>query len=315
MRFIDPNIRLHIIDKQAVNSQGKLEPIDYDFKAFLEESKTQIKTLDTNIQYAPLNFTNNTQFLKTQYSVDLSFNVFSEDRQEAIENYDKLHKLLNVVKPNYRFVNNQYLPIAGNIFGLVSIKFSGLPRLSKQKDELDIYITNFAYTINKDMGFLELPYNPFDSADPDRTQLFVSGKNMLMPIAYRLDISGRVLLPLEESIRTQDKTNGVVANANRNIKSLPDILNKLGTESAYQEKLVTIVKNMIGDKFADLSIPKLEKIFSKAAAGTNKYIINEKGNPSEFDESGNEYNAPTKLAIRARYVKIKNEMLEIAREN
>jgi hypothetical protein len=315
MRFIDPNIRLHIIDKQAVNSQGKLEPIDYDFKAFLEESKTQIKTLDTNIQYAPLNFTNNTQFLKTQYSVDLSFNVFSEDRQEAIENYDKLHKLLNVVKPNYRFVNNQYLPIAGNIFGLVSIKFSGLPRLSKQKDELDIYITNFAYTINKDMGFLELPYSPFNSKDPDRTQLFVSGKNMLMPIAYRLDISGRVLLPLEESIRTQDKTNGVVANANKNKKSFTDILNKFGTDTAYQEKLVTIVKNMIGDKFADLSIPKLEKIFSKAAVGTNEYIINEKGNPSEFNESGNEYDAATKNVIKTKYVQIKNQMLDIVREN
>lgn len=280
MRFIDPNIRLHIIDKQAVNSQGKLEPIDYDFKAFLEESKTQIKTLDTNIQYAPLNFTNNTQFLKTQYSVDLSFNVFSEDRQEAIENYDKLHKLLNVVKPNYRFVNNQYLPVAGNIFGLVSIKFSGLPRLSKQKDELDIYITNFAYTINKDMGFLELPYNPFDSKDPDRTQLFVSGKNMLMPIAYRLDISGRVLLPLEESIRTKDKTNGVVANANRNIKSVQDILNKISSTNA--DKIYETAVNIVGEeRLRSLSISRIEAIFS-----TVNKAIKELDIDSNFNISG-----------------------------
>jgi len=306
MRFIDPNIRLHIIDKQAVNSQGKLEPIDYDFKAFLEESKTQIKTLDTNIQYAPLNFTNNTQFLKTQYSVDLSFNVFSEDRQEAIENYDKLHKLLNVVKPNYRFVNNQYLPIAGNIFGLVSIKFSGLPRLSKQKDELDIYITNFAYTINKDMGFLELPYNPFDSKDPDRTQLFVSGKNMLMPIAYRLDISGRVLLPLEESIRTKDKTNGVVANANRNIKSLPDILNKLGTESAYQEKLITIAKSIIGDNYADISTAKLEKIFTKIKQATDAFVIDQNGNMSKYNGKNEPYTTEEQEGIAAVYNLIKS---------
>lgn len=283
MRFIDDNIRLKIYDKEKpIHNNNKILSPNYSFRAYLEKSDVQIKTLDTNIQYAPLNFTNNTQFLKVQYQVDFSFNVFAEDREEAIQNYDQLHSLLQTVKPSYKYVNNQYLPNAGNIFGLLSVEFSGLPRLSKRSSKLDIYVTNFAYTINKDMGYLQAPYNPYDKNSPDRSQLFVTGQNNLIPIAYKLDISGRVLLSLDESIKGTDGTNGAVAAANKNVKSYTDILNKLGTDPAYQEQIINIAKTLVGDKLYDLSTSKLESVLKKVKQGKDKYLIGLDGQLSKY---------------------------------
>lgn len=287
MLFTDENIRLHIKDKQTLVTNpitSAKEYKDYSFKAYLEESKVQIKTLDTNIQYAPLNFTNNTQFLKTQYSVDFSFNVFAEDREEAAENYDKLHSLLNIVKPNYKFTNNQYLPMAGNIFGLIQIQFSGLPKLSKN-DALDIYVTNFAYNINKDMGYLQMPYAP-NNQTPDRSQLYVSGSNVLIPIAYRLDISGRVLLPLEESIRTQDKTNGVVKSKNKKTGTLDDIINNIiGNDSSAKDKFMQqlngflLASGVTQDQFANASQQIKQLLVRNLKKRSN--ILDEDGMPKE----------------------------------
>jgi hypothetical protein len=284
MRFVDNNIRLIIKDKERYkpSPQGQSEEGIYRFKAYLEKSDISIKTLDTNLQYAPLNFTNNTQFQKIQYSVDFSFNVFAEDRDEAMDNYDQLHRLLQTVKPSYTFVNNQYLPNADNIFGLISLKFSGLPKLSKRSDELDIYITNFAYTINKDMGFIEIPYEPkFDELDtaPTTRNNLSGDNNRLLPIAFKIDLSGRVLLSLDESIKSstakQKATTQTTTIATNQILSTGDVFAKTGDR---KNDVISAINAILGiDNFFKLQVPKQKKIIQNVYSGIKEGYMTKEG--------------------------------------
>jgi len=267
MRFLDDGIKLKIKDKQSGET--------YDFKAYLEKSAVQVKTIDTSIQYAPLNFTNNMQFLKTQYSVDFSFNVFAEDRDESFQNYDKLHDLLKIIKPTYKTISDQYLPNAGNIFGLIQVQFAGLPKISK-RPELDIYVTNFAFNLNQDMGFLQAPYNPDDRTNENRQLLYAPGEQLLVPVAYRVDISGRVLLPLEESIRVTERAN---VSSVKNLKSIADILNKYTPEERRNNILET-AKNLVGERLYSLPQSNQEKIFSMINDLKNKYFVDNDLNPA-----------------------------------
>jgi hypothetical protein len=209
MRFDDLSTRLLI---KGIESTDNNEPPSFEFKSYLEKSDVQVKLLDSNIQYAPLNFTNNTQLLKTQYSVDFSFNVFSEDREEAFDNYDQLHKLLYLLKPSYTQIGNQLLPKSSNIFGIITLQFDGLPRISKTVKELTIYVNNFSYEVNKETGYIHAPYNPIvlqgtgeqqqkiQEEKINRQNFYTQGQMSLVPVAYKLNISGKVLLSLDESI-------------------------------------------------------------------------------------------------------------------
>lgn len=287
MRFVDNNIRLIIKDKERYkpSPQGQSEEGIYRFKAYLEKSDVSIKTLDTNLQYAPLNFTNNTQFQKIQYSVDFSFNVFAEDRDEAMDNYDQLHRLLQTAKPSYTFVNNQYLPNADNIFGLISLKFSGLPKLSKRSDELDIYITNFAYTINKDMGFIEIPYDPeFDELDTAHTTRnnLSGGNNRLLPIAFKIDLSGRVLLSLDESIKSSTAKQKVATQKTKanQPKSTGDIFTDSGITGQLRDDTLYAINKLIGkDRIFSLNADKQKAIISLVSKQIKQNFINREIEP------------------------------------
>lgn len=200
MKFVNEDIRLLIKQKDEPKNSFK-------FKAYLEKSDVQVKLIDTNLQYAPLNFTNNTQLIKTQYSVDFSFNVFAEDENEAKTNYVQLHDLLATIKPSYTRISGQLIPNSTNIFGLITLKFRGLPRLSRTKTDLDIYVTNFTYEINKDMGFFDTQLSDLVNKN--------QAENLLTPIAYKVGIAGRVLLPLDEAVNITNviynSTTGVAA--------------------------------------------------------------------------------------------------------
>ena len=281
MRFLDDNIKLLITDKAKKNT--------YKFKAYLERSDVQVKVLDTNLQYAPISYTNNTQFLKVQYNVDFSFNVFSEYREEAIDNYDKLHDLFASVKPNYRYINNQLLPNSENIFGLLSVSFRGLPRLSKANSELDIYITNFAYNINKDMGYIQIPYDPFIKNDSDRNLLYKNNeKSSLVPIAYKIDLSGRVLLPIEEAANVPGYTK---VQSTKNEKAQTDVVSStVGGDQKYQDEIFNMMKNIVGqDAFSNLPESKQRDVLKKIKSAKDSFILDPNGNPSKRGKDGKQY--------------------------
>ncbi len=246
MLFADKKINLAI---ESVNPKQTIF-----FKAFLEKSDLQVKFLDENLKYTPFGYINNTILTKTQYNVDFSFNVFAEDREQAILNYDDLHILLHMMKPNYNFAYSQYIPRPENLFGNIKIQFEGMPQLRKDGEKaLPVYVTNFNYQINKDLGYILAPFVPRfvrqsatsdaitpefkkflqDNGNPEagvsptteRKALnnsrgvseniiyyeplglkkdFDNAKDRLIPLGFKIDITGRVLLKVEDSVRVID---------------------------------------------------------------------------------------------------------------
>jgi len=257
MNFNNENIRLKI--------KGAFEKEPLTFKAYLEKSDVQVKFVDETLKYTPLGYTNNTLLTKVIYNVDFSFNVFSEDLEEAVQNYVYLHKLFNIIKPSYKIKNNQYIPNSENIFGLLDIFFKGLPVLGVT-EWLPVYVTNFNYQINKEMGFIEadFPYDfrgdfredfeQLDKEGSDKTikrdlkfEGIATFKNYrLIPLAYKLEIAGRVQLPLKQSIwnKSMEKENAAlkaIAESQGNdinvAKDLRNILIKFSGDEDILEKL------------------------------------------------------------------------------
>lgn len=260
--FAEQNIQLKITDKVKNSS--------YFFKAYLEKSDISVKILDTNLQYAPISYTNNTQFLKTQYTVDFSFNVFAETLEEAKQNYNKLHDLLNSVKPSYNYLNSQLLPYSQNIFGLLSVHFLGIPRLSKTTRDLDIYVTNFVYSMNKDMGFVQ------------------DNNNELIPVAYKIDLSGRVLLSIDESANIPDYKKVVATDT----PAFTDILKQtVGGDEKYQQDILNMAKNIIGEKFTTLTEAIQRQILKELKQAKDSFILDETGQPSKWGRNKKPYSA------------------------
>ncbi len=219
MNFSDKTQRLLI---------GRVGEELLSFKAYLEKSDVQVKFIDETLKYTPLGYTNNTMITKVSYIVDFSFNVLAENEEEVVQNYIYLHKLFNMIKPTYNVKNGQYIADPKNIFGNVRLAFSGLPKLTKSANSVDLYVTNFGYQINKDMGFIDAHY-PYDylgeelkeetegtttQGSDDRRRIdydptgFTSVRRLnyrLLPIGYKLDISGRVQLSLSDSIWKETK--------------------------------------------------------------------------------------------------------------
>jgi hypothetical protein len=165
----------------------------YRFKAYLDESEVSYQIMEQNLAYTPLSFVNDKVHTRTTQKVKLKFNVFSEDFNEAQENYNQLHKLIESIKPKFSFVREQYLPDIKNNKGLISVKFKGLPKVSSEYgDDLVIHLSQFSYDINKELGYIERPMSGSG---------YIGGDNRLIPIAYVLNISGQILLPFKETIR------------------------------------------------------------------------------------------------------------------
>lgn len=175
----------------------KESPVRYRFKAYLDESEISYQIMEQSLAYTPLSFVNDKVHTRTTQKVKLKFNVFSEDFEEAQENYDKLHKLIESIKPKFQLIREQYLPDVRNNTGLISVKFKGLPKVSKTYgDDLVIHLSQFSYEINKELGYIERPMSGAG---------YISEENRLIPIAYVLNIAGQILLPFQETIRLGDK--------------------------------------------------------------------------------------------------------------
>lgn len=217
-----------------MNFQDKLTKIKINIKenggqlsfdAFLEKSEIQIKFIDTQQQYSPLGNSSNQQINQSLYSVDLSFNVFSDNENEAKTNYTKLHTLIKGIRPNYSFDSriNKLRPKPSNKFGLISISFAGLPKLSTNSF-IDVYVTNFAFTFNKDMGYIKTKW-------PAKS-------DYLVPISYKVDLAGKLLLPLV------DRINGLPTAAET-------ALEKEKNKKYIEEQRATTTKEIDGNKDLD----------------------------------------------------------------
>jgi hypothetical protein len=283
MDFQNNNLRLIIKGDPAD------EPLS--FKAYLEKSDVQVKFVDETLKYTPLGYTNNTLLTKIVYNIDFSFNVFSEDFDEAVQNYVYLHKLINMIKPKYTIKNNQYIPDPKNIFGLLQIYFKGLPVLSKF-DYLPVYVTNFNYQINKDMGFIEgnFPYDLKGDERLDYEQLDREAKTAasirkvnfegialfknyrLLPLAYKLDIAGRVQLSLNESIWNK-------SNVKEN-SALEIISEKIGDDINASKDYRNILIKLSGDQdiLEKLSAEELSNAIEKIKFFKEKGFLDDNGN-------------------------------------
>lgn len=286
MRFLDENIRLGIFP-EALPASSDLRKKDpkkgYQFKAYLENSAVETVMVDQQLPFTPLSFVNDSVQLRTMYRVNFVFNVFSETREEAIGNYDDLHDILQIIKPAYYNVNSQYIPFESNLTGLFSLKFKGLPKLSKfsgtdgDQDRLRIHLTNFSYVTNNDMGFIEIPY---DGSDADRKKLFVSGKMRLLPISYKLTIAGRVLLNFEDTARAAKKTSN-----SQNDFTISDIRQKISGDDTFKDFVFSMARNLAANKgkdFTTLSQQQMEKLLAECTKAKNDSSYDQNGNKATY---------------------------------
>lgn len=325
MRFLDPKIRINITNK----SDGR----KLSFKAFLEKNDISYQVQEANLEYAPISLPNDSIVTRILQSIDFSFNVFSETRNEAIENYEKLHSLIDFLKPEYTEVGGQLIPNQKNSFGQITLNFSGLPKISKSGDELGVVIKNFSYSINQDMGYIELPY---DNTDRRLFRYFDSGMR-LVPIAYKVSIGGRLALaPQDTTIILPDaaarqqqldeqKINEEVA------KLLPKSTSTPAASDAY---IATITKGLsaaVGKPGESMfliygnSLPAAIKIAKKGINfGPDSPLPNRQiFNPNDFTKSStfnhtkgiNRNNTPAEQAeVDREFAKLKAE-LEALKQN
>lgn len=181
MRFTDDNIKLKI--------NG------LSFKAYLEDSDVNHVTKDQQLPFSPVSFVNDSMATRLNETVKFSFNVFSETREECVENYKNLLRLIQSIKPIYYVLNDQYVPSNSNVTGLVTLSFSGMP----SRNTVKLHLNNFNYSLNKDIGYIELTNE--EIRNPKSENLSFFSKSMkLVPLAYKINLEGKVLLPFRETI-------------------------------------------------------------------------------------------------------------------
>ena len=180
MRFSDDNINIKL---EYLGTGGGT----YKFKAFIEKSDIAFKVEENPIGIIRADKVIDKQLYRIVYDLSFSFNVFSESREEAYENFNKLNGLLPKLRPEKIPTTSGFLNTS-DVFGDANFRvhFSGFPQLGEtHKKYMDIVINSFTYTINKEMGYIELPI-------PEEKALYTKDKMVLVPISYKIDFSGRI---------------------------------------------------------------------------------------------------------------------------
>lgn len=170
------------IGSKALNTAAPVPTGYMNFKAYLKSCDIEYRFLEQTMSLAPLSFLNNKVSTRLVPYVNMSFDVIGEDKDESVENLKNLDTLVGWLKPKYFERNQQYLPYIQNSFGLISLTFRGHTIL---KTEQRIYVDNFNYKINEELGYVESREGPTAETD-------------LVPIAYNLTIKGRILRQFSE---------------------------------------------------------------------------------------------------------------------
>jgi len=239
MRFIDPNIKLHIND--------------IDFKAYLEDSELILDTKYQELKFQPLNLKNPDIADRILQRTKFTFNVLSETRQECIQNFNKLLQLLETIKPYAVKEGSDYVPAFANNEGLVTIQFSGLP----VHETIKVGLMAFSYNLNKDVGYIEVPREEI-ATNGKNSSFYVSRGMKLIPLAYKINIEGKVILPYEDTVRVKEASTGNNANNGSTGSGgtgqqfdMNEWINKtIGTDTTKKEKLIkTMFYNITGHRF------------------------------------------------------------------
>jgi hypothetical protein len=235
----------------TIKSIGGTPTAEHKFPAYLETSEIGYIIDSKELPYAPLSFVNSKIHLRTRQRLSLKFNVFSATAAESSRNYGYLDDIIGWIKPRYQYTQGQYIPAAVNNTGLISISFAGLPKTDKTStaygEDLKLHITNFAYSINKDMGYHSSSLSP------------------LTPVAYNLQIDGEILL---EFNKTANVTNENKPN---------DKVNVFGNNNGKAEQIIAYYKNATGFEFDSLSSSGMSQaidIITPALNGDSDAITN-----------------------------------------
>ena len=230
MRFSESNnskIRLHI------NNQS--------FKAYLEDSDITYETKDMQLPFAPVSFTNDSMATRVMEKAKFTFNVYSETRKECIDNYNELQTLIKSIKPSYRYIQEQLAPVASNVTGFVNINFIGMP---SGRDNITMHLNSFSYTLDKEIGYIQVPVSDLASNKDAESYSYYDPSGMkLIPLAFKISLDGKILLPFEQTVRMLNKKDA--GSGTLEIDKL--IKDTVGIDPTYIEQITSLVSKLSGD--------------------------------------------------------------------
>jgi len=258
MRFIDNNIKL------IINN--------LPFKAYLEDSDVSYETRDVSLPFAPTSFVNDKMATRLMQKAKFTFNVFSETRLECISNYNNLLRLIYSIKPFFEYIDDQLAPLGSNITGLVSIRFAGMPMVG---DSVNLHLNSFSYTINKEIGYIQVPNK--EIRDPRANASFYDSSGMkLIPLAYKISLEGKILLPFDGTVR---QIGGPAKNVQEDYDTImKDIFGEKANDREYTGHVLNAFTALTGRLPSEFSREKRTKALKDIAALKNNGAIDANGN-------------------------------------
>ena len=257
MRFKDENIRLRI--------NG------LSFKAFLDDSDINHVTKDQPLPFSPLSFVNDSIATRLNETAKFTFNVFSETRQECVNNFKSLLALIQSIKPIYRILDDQYVPSNSNVTGLVNLSFLGMP----SRSNIDLHLTSFNYSINKELGYIEIPFS--EISNPDNPSFYDKAGMKLVPLAYKISLDGKVLLPFDSTIR---KIGSRIPASSADLnKAL--VRGAMSTDKDYIDRLKKLYTTITNKDISVLSETEVVSALAKVKKLADEQHILEDGNFNE----------------------------------
>jgi hypothetical protein len=244
-----------------------------NFKPYVEKAELTFAMEEVQLPYAGPSLPNDKIPIRLVHNLNLGFKVFSENRDEAISNYDKLHRLINAVKPKTTIDEfGRRRPRAENLLGYLKVFFQGLPNVAKvnEKDPYVIHVTSFSYTINKDLGYIHLPYNNIDN----RKTFFAEKGMRMVPIGYDVSLVGKLNLDLDSTNQPsgQKETEG----GEPAVPTISQIIGALG----YDDTVVAGAKAWLERRGIDIESARykeenIRKVLDKFRAIDKTYITSE----------------------------------------
>lgn len=319
MRFADEEILIKITDRATDQTRF--------FKSYLEKNDITVQTVElATLQNSFLQ--DNIKLLgRPNFKIDLVFNVFSENRDEAIENFEKMHFLFDMVKPtkyyepadkfkinpkNYEieekvraFISTfSSLDAAKAAFAAAGKDFEGertnsriklqlkyLPRLgnSRKNDTYYLFPLTISCTPNTEMGYIQVPYWVEESK---RDDLHVTNNMNMLPISYKVNFSANIVFSYAESTKEVENKNYELPSNKPPLKEKPAARKPTAGPSDDIDKILNSLKLP-----ADLSTYNaFEKILSDLS------IINSFAELNNPDGSPNVNKIGEVIRITNRYI-------------
>lgn len=218
MRFVDKEIQIKIFDP----GKGTSGESRY-FKAYLEKNDITVQLSKMTIPALSYLVGEPEQLTRPLYTLDLVFNVIAEDRDEAIENFEKMHFIYDLAKPVVYFNsaadwqnknNPQSFPLtykgyntAGKDEAKVEldvnyrfeITLKAFARIgsSRNTDSYAVLPNNISCTPIYEMGYIQVPYW---AGAKNQQKLYVQNSMNMIPIGYKVGINAKIVLRYDDAI-------------------------------------------------------------------------------------------------------------------